>query len=637
MAVMKMTSVTIAGAIYDFERIVSKYITGRDIHLENAMTALGESSKKLVPFAEDSQYAQIAKSILDIFSYANFVPKNDESGYKDTPKEEMLEYIKDINGKIEESKTAIIELQNSIEENKTIIKQLETLTDLNIELDRLFGFKFITMRFGKLPKSSYKTLNVYLEELEAIFTPTSEDDTHIWGIYFMPATLKEQVDAVFSSLYFERVRLPGSVKGTPRDAIKDLNNENFRISEEIKKVQTDVRKIIQNHYYRLSDYYNTALEYNHFSNIRKKSAHTSEFFFLVGWMAEKEADKLSKELEDDTTVLFISEKPEKTESSDKPPTKLKNPAILRPFEFFVRMYGMPSYGEIDPTPIVAISYILLFGIMFGDVGQSFLFFVGGLIIYLKKKIDLAAIISMVGVSGTIFGFVYGSVFGNETLLENVRLIEPMGKISFMLGGAVVIGVCIILFCMLVNVANAIKQKNWGKLLFSQNGLAGIVFYASLLTLAAAAFLFDNLAFIKPILAALLIITFILMFMQEPLAKLVKKKKDWLPDSGMFFVESFFEMFDVLLSFVTNTISFLRVGAFAIIHVGMMMVVGVLAAKSGGAGNIITRIIGNIIVMGLEGLIVGIQVLRLEYYEMFSRYYDGSGREFKGLSKNIEKG
>jgi len=120
-----------------------------------------------------------------------------------------------------------------------------------------------------------------------------------------------------------------------------------------------------------------------------------------------------------------------------------------------------------------------------------------------------------------------------------------------------------------------------------------------------------------------------LYLCEPLGKLVEGKKDWLPRNGMFFVENLFEMFEVILSFFTNTISFLRIGAFAIVHVGMMMVVAILS-QSGGVGGVIVQVIGNVLVMVLEGLIVGIQVLRLEYYEMFSRYFSGRGKEFMSL-------
>ena len=107
-----------------------------------------------------------------------------------------------------------------------------------------------------------------------------------------------------------------------------------------------------------------------------------------------------------------------------------------------------------------------------------------------------------------------------------------------------------------------------------------------------------------------------------------KKKELIEGGvGMFVVQTFFEMFEVLLSYFSNTLSFVRVGAFAISHAAMMEVVLMLAGAESGSPNMLVVILGNIFVCGMEGLIVGIQVLRLEYYEMFSRFYKGGGKEF----------
>ena len=106
---------------------------------------------------------------------------------------------------------------------------------------------------------------------------------------------------------------------------------------------------------------------------------------------------------------------------------------------------------------------------------------------------------------------------------------------------------------------------------------------------------------------------------------------------MFFVQTFFELFEVLLSFFSNTLSFVRIGAFAVSHAAMMEVVLMLAGFENGGGNWLVVVLGNIFVCGMEGLIVGIQVLRLEYYEMFSRFYKGTGREFHPYRlKNIKE-
>lgn len=106
---------------------------------------------------------------------------------------------------------------------------------------------------------------------------------------------------------------------------------------------------------------------------------------------------------------------------------------------------------------------------------------------------------------------------------------------------------------------------------------------------------------------------------------------------MFFVQSFFELFEIMLSFLSNTLSFVRIGAFAVSHAAMMGVVMMLAgAESGGSINWLIVIGGNLFVCAMEGLIVGIQVLRLEYYEMFSRFYKGTGKEFKPFLKHVNK-
>ena len=127
-----------------------------------------------------------------------------------------------------------------------------------------------------------------------------------------------------------------------------------------------------------------------------------------------------------------------------------------------------------------------------------------------------------------------------------------------------------------------------------------------------------------------ILPLLIIFFKEPLTAVLEKKAKVMPDEkGMFFVQGFFEMFELLLSYFSNTLSFVRVGAFAVSHAAMMEVVLMLAgAESGGNPNWIVVILGNLFVCGMEGLIVGIQVLRLEYYELFSRFYKGSGREFK---------
>lgn len=621
MSVLKMKSVTVVGQIEDFERVAAEYIDGREIHLENAISVLRDK-EQLSSYSDDNSYALIAKNAQEVLAAGGFSPRKGKMlEYDKSVITEMLEYFDNM---ISEEKKERAAVEAQMRRNEEIAHQFENMENIDADLSRICNMEFISARFGRIPKVGYKTLVTYLEKLETIFIKTAENEADVYGFYFVPTGYEEKVDAVFASLYFERIMLSDDICGTPKECMELIQNKNNELKERIGQIDENLQKTISTVRTELDNIYETASERNRILKIRHFAAHSREFFYIVGWMDKKSAKKLHKELEKESTVMLIENAAEEIDAS--PPTKLKNNPVFRPFEMFVKMYGLPSYGEIDPTPILAISYILLFGIMFGDVGQSAVFAILGFILYKIKKMDLAAMISMCGVAGIFTGFAYGSIFGNETLLENVRLIAPMEKLTVILMSAIALGVFVIVFCMVLNIINAFKSHRIGAALFSTNGIAGMVFYLSIISLVLNMVLKAGLP--AGIFTALIAVSFVIMYMQEPLAHLVEGKKNWLPKDGMFYVESFFEMFDVVLSFASNTISFMRVGAFVIIHVGMMMAVEILAGH--GAGSIVVKILGNIVVMGLEGLIVGIQVLRLEYYEMFSRYYSGKGREFKAL-------
>ena len=174
-----------------------------------------------------------------------------------------------------------------------------------------------------------------------------------------------------------------------------------------------------------------------------------------------------------------------------------------------------------------------------------------------------------------------------------------------------------------------------KALFGPNGIAGLVFYATLCIGIASIFVLNVNIFNIFTILFLIVVPIVLMFLAEPLGKLVMKDKYWKPESwGEYCLQNFFEMFESLLSYLSNTMSFLRVGAFVMVHAGMMEVVFTLVGLLGGAGSIggiLVLIFGNLFVIALEGLLVSIQTLRLEFYEMFSRFYSGSGRPYNPVT------
>ena len=174
------------------------------------------------------------------------------------------------------------------------------------------------------------------------------------------------------------------------------------------------------------------------------------------------------------------------DQNHQPPTKLKNPKLFKPFEMYVKMYGLPAYGEMDPTWFVAITYSFIFGAMFGDAGQGLLLFIGGLLLYKLKHIDLAGIISCAGVFSTFFGLMFGSIFGFEDVIpalwlrpvDSMTTIPFIGKLNTVFIVAIGFGMGVILLCMVFNIINSFKMHDVEKTWFDTNAVAGLVFYGS---------------------------------------------------------------------------------------------------------------------------------------------------------------
>ena len=280
--------------------------------------------------------------------------------------------------------------------------------------------------------------------------------------------------------------------------------------------------------------------------------------------------------------------------------------------------------------------------MFGDLGQGFVVFLAGFFISKKISKQAGGIFTRVGISSMIFGTLYGSVFGFEEVLDPV--FEKLGigflplkvfkQTNFILITAVAIGVALIIISMLINIYIGFKEKDYEKAVFGCNGIAGLVFYSSIMLGVAGSMLFD-LKIMSPLFVILLIvIPGICIFCRVPFSIALKYKEWKLSEDeedmtiGGFIVENFFEMFEFVLSYVSNTMSFLRVGGFVLSHAGMMLVVLTLMDSFGAVGQPLVAILGNAFVMVMEGMIVAIQIIRLEFYEIFSRFYDGDGKPFE---------
>ena len=286
------------------------------------------------------------------------------------------------------------------------------------------------------------------------------------------------------------------------------------------------------------------------------------------------------------------------------------------------MYSIPSYGEIDPSPIVAISFILFFGFMFGDVGHGLMIYLASLFMVKsgKMKRSFGFVLKSSAISSMVFGLLYGSVFGLENIIKPLWL-SPMHDTNRLIIVAIAIGVFMISLGLFLNMIKQYRDRDYGRLLFDGQGLAGLLLYWSII--AMAAFKMSG-TIISPTTSNFLKITILLMIVlmvfRDFLAKTFLKQEGEKESTALLV----FEILHSLLSFVSNTASFVRLAAFALNHVGLSVAVLMLSEMVQNLpGGIVMKgiifIAGNILIVGLEGLIVFIQTLRLQYYEFFSKF------------------
>lgn len=637
----KMKFLSITGPKADIDRVIDQYLSKYEIHLENALSEL-KTVASLRPYLEINPYkAELSAAAGLIDSFHDTLPQSTD---RKVTLDEAISIVHELDSQLKDLSNQKEVLEKEADSIRTSMNNVIPFTDLNYDVRDILHFSYVKFRFGRMPHEYYdKFMNYVYDTIDTVIHKCQDDAEYVWVVYFVPEVLSDKIDAIYASLHFERFFLPDEYEGTPIEATHVLEEKYADVCEKLRNIDEQRAGAIAKRKEELVAAYQKLNTYSTNFDVRKLAACTKQeehtFYILCGWMSESDATAFRRELEsEEETFCFVEDNHENIIS--KPPTKLKNPGLFKPFEMFIDMYGLPAYDEIDPTIILGLTYSFLFGFMFGDVGQGLCLLVGGYLLYRAKKMNLAAIISCCGFFSTIFGFLFGSVFGFETILDPIWLrpkeamtqLPFIGNLNTVFVVAVAMGMGIVLMTMVLNVINSLRSHDTEKAYFDTNGIAGIVFYGAL-TITVFLYMSGHALPATVVLVVMFLIPLCVIFFKEPLTALVEKKAEVMPkEKGMFFVQGFFELFEVCLSYFSNTLSFVRVGAFAVSHAAMMEVVLMLAGAEAGNPNWLVIILGNLFVCGMEGLIVGIQVLRLEYYELFSRFYKGTGRAFKPYGK-----
>lgn len=511
---------------------------------------------------------------------------------------------------------------------------VEALKGTEFGPEELADGSFMVPFFGRLSNENYQRLTESSEESPITTSELTVVNGNTWVLVLTVKGYEESTKKLLEAVYFKEFPLKtiaAQLKGN--DPLALVNKRIANHQRAIKGLAKAAKDMLREH---RSDYellYSQLYTMQRVYDVCKGRGEVSGMYVLSGWIPADTFAAIQKTVEEEApmTTVMIEETKDISYSGIRIPTLLQNNPLFRAFQDIVSMYSLPSYGEIDPSPIVAISFILFFGFMFGDIGHGLMIFLGAMFMVKRgmMKRSFGQVIKSAAVSSMVFGVLYGSIFGMEGIIPALWL-SPMHDTNKLLVIAICLGVFMISLGLVLNMIKQYRARDFGRLLFDGQGLAGLMLYWTMAALAAIYMTGTKIPEVAAdIMWAGIGVMMLLMIFRDILARYLLHQKD----EGESVVLNLFEIMHHLMSFVSNTASFVRLAAFALNHVGLSMAVIMLSEMVHSLpGGIVMKgiilVIGNIVIVCLEGLIVFIQTLRLEYYEFFGKFYKGGGSEFK---------
>ncbi|HET9591165.1 MAG TPA: V-type ATPase 116kDa subunit family protein [Anaerolineales bacterium] len=643
---------------------VAKVLSGRGIFHQVDSTYLGlENLGPNVWQERAASYSALERRIQTILQTLNLEEKY--LGSTDFESMADLDAVRPAVDRIEEEVKRTSDQLNAekkrLEQLESQLHQLEPIADINVEVGGLRKSEHLYSILGIIPAANVSRLETSLSRVPHVFFTLREDSQRPVVWLLGPRGNFDIIDRAAKSAYLNPLILPEEFEGTPAQITAEIRKAIEASKQKIAELNSGLTKLADSHREEL----NELLWDMHVSRMMADAivrfGQLRHTYVVVGWVPTENLVLLTERLKQASPEILIEAIPtERAGHHTNVPVALTTNRWLRPIQMLVTTYGRPSYGELDPTWLMALTFPLLFGAMFGDLGQGLVLFLLGILIdrgiILKAMSSLGLLIAYCGASAAIFGYLYGSIFGFEGHLIDEYLgfhfeapwLSPIHEILPVLSLAIDAGIVILLLSFLLGMFNNIRAKDWSHLVFGHTGLVMFGFYLAFLALLGS---FLGTTAIAPRVAVaisslplpwtLLAIVFGILVMFSGAFRNWMEGHRPVEGSGiggflMFFVQSFMDLFESVISLLSNTLSFVRVGAFAVAHGGLSLAIFALAGEEPDLGFWITIIIGNIFIIGFEGLIVGIQTMRLHYYEILGKFFHGGGMRFEPLTLTPRK-
>jgi V/A-type H+-transporting ATPase subunit I len=584
-----------------------------------------------LPSREYRDLFQQARSRLDKITRVIPQPDDPVIGHVRVVPQDELERTNDWLGNIWESCSRYQEQFRAIDDEERLINEqqsaLQNFENLNIDLGMLRSkTRFLDFYVGIVPRVNLRQLDGALSLADQLLFQymVTGDNAHV--VIVGPTGEDEaQLTSVLSSAGFQHLPIP-----------PELNHEPQVMRDELKRRRAGLEKERTALRQRLEEWSGRLLDRLHDSqyilmlaeplvsldpSIRSKG----QLAHLAGWVPAADVGALSGQLQHTLSFPFelTSRDPRPDERQLVPTVPVRN-RFLQPFSTLVKQYGIPKYGELDPTPLFAVTFLLMFGMMFGDVGHGAV--IAAAAFSARRKLKRFTFFGVAaGTSSMAFGFLFGSIFGYEDILPALWM-SPLHDPILMLEIALGWGIFFIITACLLGIYNRVVTGDLEGAVFGHHGAVNLLFYLAFL---AGGFLLAQTGIFGTIPALIVALSLVTLAVYQ-----------WHHISGPTGEKILIvaiETLDTVIVYLSNTLSFLRVSAFSLNHVALSSAIFTLANLMGVTGHWITVLLGNLFILVLEGGIVMIQVMRLQYYEGFSRYFSGDGHEFAPLRLRTTRG
>lgn len=566
--------------------------------------------------------------------------------------------------KIEAVRNRQSNIQANILKFEDIKRQLDMHGDVKNIISQSSPYAFLQIHSGHIDASFFEDFQSEFATLPSLVTDLSEKDNKdklvlVINMKRDESTVKNILDRYQwsdSSLSSYADDISGVARSGLDEKIAELKKDQQHAASEFNDIFAENKE-------KLLDIYTRARLNEMCLKVKSYLKNTQHTLFFSGWLPLKRKKDLEKAMTTATSgeVYFEWLHPSESSSGEESaaPVKLNNPRFLKPFEMLVENFAIPAYGTIDPTSFVAIAYLIMFGLMFSDAGHGLVLILGGLAgIRFMKTSDtfhkLFQLIVYCGFSAVIFGVLFGSYFGFQWFKPiwfdyhgivvghssgNAFVTDIFGILKI----TIYFGIFIIAAGLIFNWINVIIKKRWMHLVFDKTGLLGGWLYAS--GVYTAFYYVQNdykslpdSRFLIPMIA----LPALLFFLKPIIEFLIPSKTGEHKHKFSAFtvveilMEWIVEMLEIFSGFLANTLSFMRVAGLGIAHVSLMIAfyeIALMVANDGRLGilSYVILLFGNVLVILLEGLSAGIQSLRLNYYEFFSKFFQETGYRYKPIS------